>query len=68
MNHAAIARLSKANKEHIVIVRPSGKGLMLHTLYYQDEVRQVADYGQDEAVQLSDKELDLGKLFVSSLS
>lgn len=68
MGHAAIARLSKANKEHIVIVRPSGKGLMLHTLYYQDEVRQVADYGQDEGVQLSDKELELGKLFVSSLA
>jgi len=67
MHYAAIAKLSKANREHIVIVRPSGPGLMLHTLFYQDEVRQVADYGQDD-VQLSDKELELGKLFVSSLA
>lgn len=68
MQYAAIAKLSKANKEHIVIVRPSGPGLMLHTLYYQDEVRQVADYGQNDGVTLSDKELELGKLFVSSLA
>lgn len=68
MQHAAIAKLSKANREHIVIVRPSGPGLMLHTLYYQDEVRQVSDYGQNDGVQLSDKELELGKLFVSSLA
>ena len=68
MNYAAIAKLSKANREHIVIVRPSGPGLMLHTLFYQDEVRQVADYGQADGVQLSEKELELGKLFVSSLA
>jgi len=68
MNYAAIARLSKANKEHIVIVRPSGPGLMLHTLYFHDEVRQVAEYGQNDGVHLTDKELELGKLFVSSLA
>ena len=51
-----------------MIVRPSGPGLMLHTLYFHDEVRQVAEYGQNDGVHLTDKELELGKLFVSSLA
>lgn len=68
MGHAAIARLVKSQREHMVIIRPSGGGLMLHTLYYHDEVRAVPEYGHPESVELQDKELELGRLFVSSLA
>ena len=68
MGHAAIARLVRAQREHTVILRPSGGGLMLHTLFYVDEVRQVVEYGHPESVELQEKELELGRLFVSSLA
>ncbi|MBT9585148.1 Ku protein [bacterium] len=68
MGHAAIARLVKSQREHTVILRPSAGGLMLHTLFYTDEVRSVSDYGHPELVELQEKELELGRLFVSSLA
>ena len=68
MGHAAIARMVKAQREHTVIIRPSGGGLMLHTLYYGDEVRSVPEFGHPEKVELQDKELELGRMFVTSLA
>ena len=28
-------------KEHLVLIRPYSKGLMMHTMYYADEIRSV---------------------------
>lgn len=68
MNQAAIARLLRAQREYLVIIRPSQGGLMLHTLFYHDEIRTVADFGNPACVELQEKELELGRLFVSSLA
>lgn len=68
LSHAAIAKLVKAHREHTVIIRPSNGGLMLHTLFYSDEVRGMPEYGHPEVVELSDKEIEMGRLFVSSLA
>src|SRR6202158_788669 len=38
----ALGRYTMRGKEHLVLLRPYAKGLMLHTLYYADEVK-VAD-------------------------
>ena len=35
-------------RENIVIIRPRAKGLTLHTMFYANEIRQVADYGQPD--------------------
>jgi DNA end-binding protein Ku len=31
-------------REHIVILRPSERGIMLHTMYYADEIREVPEF------------------------
>ena len=38
-NRVAIAKLAMRQREHIVLIRPHGPGLILHTLYYEGEVR-----------------------------
>ena len=41
----ALARWVSGNREHLVILRPFENGLVLHTMYYADEVR---DFGAVE--------------------
>jgi DNA end-binding protein Ku len=36
----AIAKIAMHDREHIVLMRPSGGGLVLHTLYYPDELHK----------------------------
>src|SRR5262249_25281441 len=46
--HVAIAKLAMHNREYTVFLRPHNGGLMLHTMYYQNEIRQVDKFGQTE--------------------
>jgi len=65
--YAAVAKLTMHNREYTVILRPHRHGLMLHTMYYQDEVRQVEDFGQT-AAELHPGELKVAQQFVEALA
>src|SRR3954454_2178838 len=43
-----IAKLTMHNREYTVILRPYEEGIMLHTMYYQDEIREVEGFGKIE--------------------
>jgi DNA end-binding protein Ku len=45
--HAAIAQWTAQHREHIVLLRPGRFGLILHTLYYQDEIRAEEEFHSD---------------------
>src|SRR5690242_7043373 len=34
-----IAKIAMHNREHVVILRPGDKGILLHTMYFKNEVR-----------------------------
>ena len=40
---AAIAQLVSRGKEQLVLIRPYENGLIMHSLYYANEVRNFAD-------------------------
>lgn len=63
----ALARWVSSNREHLVIIRPHESGLVLHTMYYADEVR---DFGQIdmETSQLKDKEVKLAEMLIDELT
>ena len=61
-----IAKVAMHNREHIVILRPGSKGVLLHTMYYADEIRQVDEFRTD-ASQVKEKELALAKMLIESL-
>ncbi len=65
--HCGIAKIAMHNREHIVVVRPGHKGMLLHTMYYNDEVRQIEEYRTDTA-QIKEKELNLAKMLIDSLT
>src|SRR6266576_1511452 len=43
-NFYGIAKLTMHNREYIVILRPRDGGIMLHTMYYKNEVREVEGF------------------------
>jgi DNA end-binding protein Ku len=50
----------------VVILRPGDKGMILHTMYYADEVRSADEHATD-TTNLKDKEVALAKMLVESL-
>jgi DNA end-binding protein Ku len=67
--YAAIAKLTMHQREHIVVVRPRAKGMTLHTMYYTNEIRQVAEYGRtDSGAHPKDAEKKLATQLIESLA
>jgi DNA end-binding protein Ku len=63
---AGVAKIAMHNREHIVILRPGARGILLHTMYYPDEIRQVEEFRTDTSA-VKDNELKLAKTLVESL-
>jgi DNA end-binding protein Ku len=64
----ALAHYTMRNKEHLVIIRPYEGGLMLHTMYYQDEIVAEADVDRGQNAKTSDKELELAQRLIDDLT
>ena len=64
----ALGRFTMRGKEHIVMLRPFGKGLMLHTIYYADEVRPAEDVDQATHEAVKEAELTLAKRLIEELT
>ncbi len=62
----ALAKVAMHNREHIIVLRPGAKGILSHTMYYQDEIRQVDEFRTDTSL-VKDKELAMAKMLISSL-
>ena len=67
-NRAAIAQLVTRGKEQLVLIRPYRNGLIMHSLYYANEVRNFAEIGTAENASLSIEEIQLGAYLIESMS
>lgn len=65
--HDAIAKVAMHNREHIVLIRPADGGLVLHTLYYEDELHK-ANKAEAPKTKFTAKELDMAKNLVQHLT
>src|ERR1700744_5743389 len=64
-----IATVTMHQREYTVFIRPRRNGPPVHTMYYQNEIREVAGYGQAEKdVKLKPAEIKLAEQLVESLS
>jgi DNA end-binding protein Ku len=64
--HVAIAKLTMHNREYTVILRPYENGLMLHTMYYEDEIKRVESFGKKD-VALKDAEVKVAHQLIEAL-
>jgi DNA end-binding protein Ku len=67
IGHYAIARMSMHNREHVVVIRPTQNGFVLHTMYYASELHQ-GNKTAAPKTSATAKELDLAKMLVSQLA
>ena len=67
MQVVALARYTMRSKEYSVIVRPYDKGLMLHTMYYNDEVASTSDIDRGKETKVGEQELNLAKRLIKDL-
>ena len=61
-----VAKVAMHNREHIIVLRPGANGILSHTMYYQDEIRQVEEFRTDTSL-VKDKELAMAKMLISAL-
>jgi DNA end-binding protein Ku len=66
-DYYAIAKLTMHNREYTVILRPHDGGLMLHTMYYADEVREVEGFGAPD-VELKEAEVKVAHQLIEALA
>jgi DNA end-binding protein Ku len=50
------------------MIRPLEKGLVLHTLYYPEEIRAVAEYDNQPEVEVQKAEVELAEQFMKQLT
>ncbi|HEU5140895.1 MAG TPA: Ku protein [Bacillales bacterium] len=64
-----LAKLTMHSKEHLAAVRVYDKGLLLETIYYPDEIRNIDHVpGIDEKIELNQKELDTATQLIEQLT
>jgi len=64
----AVGRYRSHGKEHLVLIRPYKKGLILHHVYYANEVRAYDDVDLGEDQRFSDSEESLADQLIGSLA
>jgi DNA end-binding protein Ku len=65
--YVAIAKITMHNREYTCFLRPSEGGLMLHTMYYEDEVRKVEGFGAPD-VELKEAEVKVAHQLIEALA
>ena len=65
--YVAIAKITMHNREYTVFLRPHEGGMMLHTMYYAEEVRKVEGFGAPD-VELKDAEVKVAHQLIEALA
>jgi DNA end-binding protein Ku len=65
--YVGVAKMTMHNREHIVILRPGPRGILLHTMYYAHEIRTVEEFRTDVGL-VKDKEVELATGLIQALA
>ena len=64
----AVAKLAMHGREHIVLIRPGDGTMILHTLFYPNELHEANRSAPKSTAKLSPKEVELAKSLVQHLA
>jgi DNA end-binding protein Ku len=65
--YMGLARITMHSREHVVLLRPARHGIILHTMYYQDEIRALDEFRTDTGM-VQPRELMMAKSLVEALA
>ena len=66
--YAGIAKVTMHSRENIVIIRAADKGLTLHTMFYSNEIRSAAEFGNTDKSELKEQERTMAVQLIENLS
>ena len=66
--HCAVAKLSMHGRENVVLIRPADGGMVLHTLFYKEELHGEKRQENLPKSTVSQKEVDLAKNLIKQMS
>ena len=66
-SYYALAKVTMHRREHTVLIRCGDRGLVLHTMFYADELRQEQAFRTEPQV-VGEKELTLAKALIDNLA
>ena len=66
--YSAIAKVTMHQREYTVVVRPHADGLLLHTMFYPEEVREMPEFRKDTNVSVKPQEIALAEKLVEGLA
>ena len=69
-HNVAVGKVILKDKEHLVLIRPYQRGLVMHILHYLYEIRpadEIPELTDTKKVSLDSTELSLGKLLYSMI-
>jgi DNA end-binding protein Ku len=67
-DRVALAKFVMRGKESLVLIRPTQGGLMLHTMYFADEVREFGEIEKGQSAKIKEGELELALRLIEELS
>jgi DNA end-binding protein Ku len=65
--YCGVAKIAMHQREHIVILRPGARGVLMHTMYFAHEIRQVDEFRTDLTL-VKDRELVLAQGLIDALA
>lgn len=68
MKYVAVAQVGMHQREFTVVIRPYSGGLTLHTMYYENEVRKVTEYGDLGNVDIKPAEISMAEKLIDALA
>jgi DNA end-binding protein Ku len=66
--YSAVAKIAMHQREYTVIIRPHADGLLLHTMFFPEEVREVPEFHRDPNVAVKPQEVALAERLVEGLA
>jgi DNA end-binding protein Ku len=64
----ALAKYVMRGKENLVLIRAAGNGLMLHTMYFADEIRDFTEVDKGEDAKVKPGEMELADRLIKELA
>ncbi len=64
----ALAKVTMHGREHIVILRPAENSIVLHTMYFEDELHKDKEVTAPKQAKFDKKEIELAKRLIETLA
>jgi DNA end-binding protein Ku len=65
--YVGLATLAMQRREHVVVLRPGNRGIILHTMFYDSEIRRQDEFNADKGL-VVERELEMAKLLIEAMA